>query len=142
MTKTVGRTLLVAIAVSVAGVSVVRAQQPESGVSVSAASLERIRTALQIPQLPISSDVLFLFDPSNEFRFGFAPNTPDAVRFGVLTFLPPATPGKFVSIRVPVGALVTGAAHAITAAQHRRAEKAAREEVAKALAEFYKAQPQ
>jgi hypothetical protein len=138
---TVGRTLLVAIAVLVAGVSSLKAQRPDSGISVSAASLERIRTALQTPQQPISADVAFLFDPSNEFRFGAAPSTPDGLQLGVLTCRPPAMAGDFVCASVPVGALVTRAAHSIAVAQHTRAEKAARQEVAKALAEFYKAQP-
>jgi hypothetical protein len=127
----VARTLPVAFAVIVAGVSPVTVQQPESGVSVSSASVERIRVALQSPQQPIDSDGVPLF----------APRKPDEFRFGALTFLPPDTPGQFVRIRVPVGALASRAARSIAAAQHRRAENAARDEVAKALAEFQKAQP-
>jgi hypothetical protein len=45
-----------------------------------------------------------------------------------------------VSIRVSIGALASRAAHSIGAAQHRHAENAARDAVAKALAEFQKAQ--
>jgi hypothetical protein len=142
MTLTVGRTFA-AIAVVIAGASSVRAQQPDSGLSVSVASLERIRTALQSPQLPISGDALFVFDPSNDFRFGFVPSTPDLVQLvqlGVLTCRPPATPGEFVCISVPVGALVTRAAHALAAARHIDAERTARQKVADALAEFSEAQ--
>jgi len=128
---TTGRTLLAAIAVIVAGVSSIRAQQSESGAPASSASVERIRAALQSPQQPFSSDGVPLF----------APSKPDEFRLGILTFLPPDTPGQFVSIRVPVGALASRAAHSIAAAHHRRAENAARDEVAKALAEFQKAQP-
>jgi len=129
-TSTVRRTSLAAIAVMVAGVSSVRAQQSESGVSASPVSVERIRAALQSPQPPITIDGVPLF----------VPDKPDEFRLGVLTFLPPDTPGQFVNLSVPVGALVMRAARAIAAAQHRRAENAARDEVAKALAEFQNAQ--
>jgi hypothetical protein len=127
----VARTLPVAIGLIVAGVSPVTAQQPASGVPASSASVERIRVALQSPRQPLDSDGLPFF----------APRRPDKFRLGALTFLPPDTPGQFVSISVPIGALASRAAHSITAAQHRRAEDAARDEVAKALAEFQKAQP-
>jgi hypothetical protein len=121
------RTLVVAITALVSGVVAVRAQESEP----SSASLKRIRTALQSPQRPISSDGVPLFTPSK----------PDEFRLGVSTFLPPDTPGQFVSIRVPVGAFATRAVHSIAAAHHRRAEYAARDEVAKAFAEFQGAQP-
>jgi hypothetical protein len=66
------------------------------------------------------------------------PIPPAERRFGILTVVPPDTRGEFVSVRVPIGALVTGVAKSIASAQHRRAEKAARAEVAKALEEFRK----
>jgi hypothetical protein len=82
-------------------------------------------------QQPISSDGVPLFGPGK----------PDDVQLGILTFLPPDSPGGVVSMRVPVGAFISRAAHSVVAAQHRRAERAARDEVAKALAEFQRAQP-
>jgi hypothetical protein len=127
VTLNAGRTLVVAITALVSGVVAVRAQESEP----SSASLKRTRTALQSPQRPISSDGVPLFTPSK----------PDEFRLGVSTFLPPDTPGQFVSIRVPVGAFATRAVHSIAAAHHRRAENAARNEVAKAFAEFQGAQP-
>ena len=120
-------TLLVVITALVGGIIAVGAQESVP----SSASLKRIRAALQSPQQSLSSDGVPLFTPSK----------PDEFRFGVLTFLPPNSPGQFVSVRVPVGALVMRAARSIAAAQHRRAENAARAEVAKALAEFQRAQP-
>jgi hypothetical protein len=120
-------TVLVVIGALIGSVIAVRAQESEP----SAASLKRIRAALQSPQQPLSSDGMALFTPSK----------PDEFRFGVLTFLPPDAPGQFVSVRVPVGALASRAGHSIAAAHHRRAENAARDEVAKALVEFQEAQP-
>jgi hypothetical protein len=120
------RTLLLVVAALLGGIRMVEAQQSEP----SSVSVERIRAALQSPQ-PINSNGVPLFAPSN----------PDEFHWGILTFLPPDTPGQFVSIRVPVGDLVTRAAHSVAAAQHRRAENAAHAEVVKALEEFQKAQP-
>jgi hypothetical protein len=128
---TVARTLPVAVAVIVGGVAPVTVQQPATDVSTPSTSVERIRAALQRPQQPIDSDGVPLFGSRK----------PDEFRLGALTFVPTDTPGQFLSIRVPVGALASRAAHSIAAAQHRRAENAARDEVAKALAEFQKAQP-
>jgi hypothetical protein len=121
------RTLLVVITGLVGGVISVRAQQSEP----SSASLKRIRAALQSPQQPISGDGVPLFTVSK----------PDEFRLGVLTFLPPDAPGEFVRIRVPVGALASHAVHSIATAHHRRADNAARDEVARALAEFQQARP-
>ena len=67
------------------------------------------------------------------------PKVPDEWRLGILTFEPPRTKGEFVRVRVHVGALVSGVARSIVNTQRRRAEKAAREDVAKALGEFLKA---
>jgi hypothetical protein len=121
------RTLLVVITGLVGGVISVRAQQSEP----SSESLKQIRAALQSPQQPISGDGVPLFTVSK----------PDEFRLGVLTFLPPDAPGEFVRIRVPVGALASHGVHSIADAHHRRAENAARGEVARAVAEFQRAQP-
>jgi hypothetical protein len=120
------RTLLVVVAALLGWVHSVAAQQSEP----SSASVDHIRTALQSPQHPFTSDGVPLL----------APSEPDVFRVGVLTFLPPTTPGQFVSIGVPIGALASRAAHSIAVAQHRRAQNAARDEVAGALAEFNKSQ--
>ena len=120
-------TLLVVITALVGASMAVRAQESEP----SSASLKRIRAALQSPQRPISSDGVPLFGPGK----------PDDVQLGVLTFVSPDSPGQVVSMRVPVGTLISRAAHSVVAAQHRRAERATRDEVAKALAEFQRAQP-
>lgn len=126
MTSNGVRTLLLVTVAMFGSVLSVRAQRPEPSRSV-----ERIRAALQSPQQPINSNGVPLF----------APSKPDEFHWGILTFLPPDTPGQFVSVRVPVGDLVSRTAHSVAAAQHRRAENAALAEVVKALAEFQEAQP-
>ena len=124
------RALLVAMTALVGSAVGVSAQQSEQSEPASA-SLKRIRDALQSPQHLISSDGNSLV----------APSKPDDFRLGVLTFEPPDTPGQALSIRVPIGALASRAVHSVAVAHHRHAENAARDEVAKALAEFQRAQP-
>ena len=121
MTSNGVRTLLVVVTALVVGASSLGAQQPDP----SSASLKRIRAALQSPPVTGSDGVSVS-----------APEGPDEVRWGVFTFLSPDTPGQFVSVSLPVGALAGRAFHSIAAARRRRAENAARAEVAKALAEF------
>jgi hypothetical protein len=105
----------------------VGAQQPsEPPLSVS---VDRVRAGLQRPQ-PITLNGVSIL----------AGIKPDEVQWGILTFVPPTTPGAFVSVRVPVGELVSHAAHSIAAAHHRRAESAAHADVLKALAEFQASQ--
>ena len=58
---------------------------------------------------------------------------------GILTFTEPNIPGEFVSVGVPIGDLVSRVAHSMAAAQYRRAEKAAHDEVAEVVAELQKA---
>jgi hypothetical protein len=53
--------------------------------------------------------------------------------FGIFTFATPETRGEFVSIGVPVGDLTMRAARAIGGFERRRAERAAREEVERAI---------
>jgi hypothetical protein len=130
MTLSVGRTVLAAIAVIVCGVASVRAQQTDGAASQDSPSLKRIRAALEVP-CPIGGDGASLF----------APTKPKAFRLGVVTFVPPDTAGQFIAIRVPIGDIISRAAHSISAAQRRRAEKAAHAEVMKAVADFQKAQP-
>jgi hypothetical protein len=59
----------------------------------------------------------------------------------VLTFLPPDTPGEFVRVAFPVGALVSHAVHSTSAARRGHAEKRAHAEVARALADFQNTPP-
>jgi len=117
--------VIAALACSYA-LTVLKAQEVNS--PSSSASLERVRVALQQRQ------------PSPVIVGPLVPIPPDEWRFGILTFLPPDTRGEFVRVRVPIGALVSGVAHSIAATQRHRDEKAAREDVAKALEEFRKAQ--
>lgn len=117
--------LVVAVLAALACPHAIRAQEANS--PPSPASLERVRVALKDRPSPLTIGPM-------------VPIPPDERRFGILTFVPPNTRGEFVRIRVPVGALITGVAKSITASQHRRAENAARGEVAKALDEFRKAQ--
>jgi hypothetical protein len=117
--------LLLILAVFFGGVLPVTAQDSEP----SAESLKRIRTALQDPH-PLGSEGV-------TFR---APSTPDALQWGIVTFTQPDTPGQFLSIRVPIGDLVSRAAHSIASAQRRRAQERAHADVVKALTEFREAQ--
>jgi hypothetical protein len=122
------RTLLLLVVVALlGGVRVVRAQQSEP----STVSVERIRAALQSPQQSTNSNGV----PP------FAPSKPDEFHWDILTFVPPDAPGQFVSVKVPIGDLVSRAAHSVAAAQHRRAENAAHAEVVKALADFQATPP-
>ena len=91
-------------------------------------SLDRIRASLQRQHVFLTDVTIpLLVAPAADRR-----------RFGVLTFLPPDTPGELVRIRVPIGALVSQAAHSISAARRAHAKQGARQEVARALADFQK----
>jgi hypothetical protein len=90
-------------------------------------SVERVRRALQ------SSSREMTVDGAAPF---WVTTTPGERRFGPLTFVAPAYPGEIVSVRVPIGELAGGLAHKVAAARHRRAEAAARAEVARELAEL------
>jgi len=103
------------------------AQQPDATVSDSA-SVERIRAALRQPVV-VGGTTIVIAPKPHDFRWG------------VLTFVPPDTAGQIVAIRVPVGELVSHAARSFSAAQHRRAERAAHDAVAKALADVQNSQP-
>jgi hypothetical protein len=103
----------------------------QQGDAPSPVSVERVRAALLTSnQPPITGGAGPVILPTRS----------DEWRWGVLTFLPPNIAGEFVRVRVPVGALVSHAAHSLRAAGHRRAENAAHDEVVKALADFQNAQ--
>ena len=57
-------------------------------------------------------------------------------RLGLFTVVPPQTNGEVVRLSVPIGELVSKAAHAISEANHRRAERQAGERVRDDLARF------
>src|SRR5882724_2433181 len=63
----------------------------------------------------------------------------DEWHLGVFTLLPPDTPGEFIRVRVPIGALVARASRSVAASQHRHAEESAHDEVVRALATLQKA---
>jgi hypothetical protein len=123
MTSTTVRLPLFIVAALLGGVHSGWAQR-------SPASVERIRIAMESPQPPLSIGGVPLLGPTK----------PDETHWGILTLVPPDRPGQMMNVRVPVGDLVSRAAHSVAAAQHHRAEKAAHAEVVKALEEFEKAQ--
>jgi hypothetical protein len=57
-------------------------------------------------------------------------------RIGPFALVPPALRGEVVRVSVPVGDLVTRAVHAVTVANRRRQELAARRKVAVAVRSF------
>jgi hypothetical protein len=93
-------------------------QQPPS----SALSLERVRLLLQ-----------------SQAEVQIAPE-PDR-KLGFVTLVPPTTSGEMIRVRVPIGELVGRAGHAINKARRHRAERAARDEVTRSVAEFLSKQP-
>jgi hypothetical protein len=119
------RTICVASLVTGLMGASVQAQPPSD--SPDAEFLQRIRAALAQDQL-VTIGAPSLFDGT----------TPVERHFGFLTFLPPDTPGEFVRVRVPIGALVSRAAHSAAAAQHHRAERSAHDEVIHVVAALQK----
>lgn len=98
----------------------VSAQQPDS-----VSSLSRVRLALErAQQQPM------LTTPLQPWT------APAPRRLGMLTLLPPQRDGQLIRVAVPVGDLVVRAGHAISRAQHRRAERKAGERVQRALRNF------
>ena len=77
-------------------------------------SVSNIRAALESPQAIINLPVW---------------TEPTPTRLGMLTLLPPQTPGEVVRVSVPIGEITTRAIRAIGDAQRRRTERKAREEV-------------
>jgi len=67
----------------------------------------------------------------------FSPSTPSPNRLGIFTFEAPVVAGEFLRVRVPVGELMSKAAHGLAAANHRRRERAARRDVLRALDTFH-----
>jgi hypothetical protein len=148
MKTTVGRTLLTVFAILAAAVSSISAQQPDTGVSLSSKSTdripftspERIRAALQAE--PPTGAGARLFDPTKP-ELAFPDRLlehPVIFRLGVLKFVTPSA-GLFIDARLPIGELVTHAARSVAAAHHRRAEIAARAEAVKAAANYTRPVP-
>jgi hypothetical protein len=103
----------------------VQAQQMSD--SSDAELLLRVRAALTQQQL-VTTGAPSLFDGTR----------PVERQFGFLTFLPPDTPGEFVRVRVPIGAIVGRAAHSVAAAQRHRSESAAHDDVLRVVAALQK----
>jgi hypothetical protein len=99
-----------------------KGQQPEPP-----SSLERLRLALDHqPQLTAPA---------------FLPWTqPTPTRLGFLTLVPPGPNGQIVRVSIPVGGLAMRAVHAVSSAQHRRADRRADQRVQRSIREF-RAQP-
>lgn len=82
-----------------------------------------------------------IFEASLQSPVLTTPNLPPWVAlapttFGVFTFTTPETRGGFVNITLPIGDLAMHAARGLGALERRRAERAARDEVAHAIAAF------
>ena len=67
---------------------------------------------------------------------------PDVKRIGIVMLSPPdSNRGEVVRLVVPVGDLVSRAAHAVVSAQHRRAERKAHDLVLRELQSFLAERP-
>jgi hypothetical protein len=66
---------------------------------------------------------------------------PPSTRIGVLGLVPPDTNGEIVKVVVPIGELVSRAAHGVSSARRRRAERNAREQVTRELRELQTTRP-
>lgn len=62
---------------------------------------------------------------------------PGPRRFGPLTLLPPDARGEAIKVMMPVGEIAARAAHAVSNARYRRAERKAREAVRRELDAFH-----
>src|SRR5215207_7320176 len=94
------------------------AQQPES-----LSSLQRARVSLQ--------------NPPRDPKLSALPwMGSDRRKVGILTLIPAAHRGEIVRLSLPLGDLVTRAARSIGAANYRRAERRAREEVRRVMLEM------
>ena len=83
----------------------------------------------------LSPESLRLWLQRQPAEIGIA-SSDSARKLGVFTLVPPITAGEVIRVRVPIGELVSRAAHGISKARRNRAENAARAEVARSLAEF------
>lgn len=66
---------------------------------------------------------------------------PAATRLGILTVVPPDLNGQMVKVVLPVGELTSRAAHALSTARRRRAERNTRAEVLHELRAFIAQRP-
>jgi hypothetical protein len=79
-------------------------------------------------------DLTFQGQPLSTGPFAWLP--PDPKPLGVLTLLPPARPGEIVKFSLPVGEFAMRGIRAVASAQHRRAERKAKDKVQRELADF------
>lgn len=125
------RGALVAWLLSVPGTAF--AQQ--SAIPPDQADRNRVRTAAPAPP-PTSRKPAF--QASLQSPMLTTPNLPPWIAltpttFGFFTFVTPETQGEFIRVSVPVGDLTMRAVRAIGGLERRRAEQAARREVAHAI---------
>jgi hypothetical protein len=94
----------------------------------------------QQSQLPVSVEqVRMALQRSQHGILSTAPGSstiPPIRRFGIVTFVPPDTNGEVVKAALPIGELAMRAVHGLSAAQRRRAEDRAHNEVVRALQDF------
>ena len=118
---------IVAVGCAMVALSLASAGAQQSDPPVSIESLWLALQKAQRPSLSLSS-----VDP-------FVPAK--ITRVGILTLAPPDTNGEIVKVVVPVGELATGFVRTLSSAQHRRAERKAREEVRRAIEDFHTQRP-
>jgi hypothetical protein len=122
--RCIGAFVAVAVGAMTAAAMPAAAQQSDTAAPAPIASAERVRRGLEQPRHLALGDSLI----------ALAPDMPPH-RLGALTFEPPDAAGQVIAVRVPVGDLLSRSARSIAAARHRRAERAARDQVRKALAQ-------
>lgn len=98
--------------------------RPSAAQESDAASLDRIRAALAATA---DSPLTMVVKPPKSWG-------------GITLVQPDATGGPFVQVKVPVGEFVMKAVRAVGTARYERAQRSARQHVARELEEFLKQQ--
>ena len=62
-------------------------------------------------------------------------------RLGILTLVQPQTNGEVIRVSIPIGELASRAAHAVSEASRRRAERKINQHIARELQEFTSPKP-
>jgi hypothetical protein len=94
----------------------------------------------QLPSPALPPERVRLASQSQSAEILIVPPESDR-KLGFLTLVPPTTAGEMIRVRIPIGELVSRTTHAINEARRKRAERAARKEIARSLAEFLSKQP-
>jgi hypothetical protein len=108
-----------------------RQQQPNQA-STPAVSIERVQRGLERSQQRLE-----LTSPMHPIWTTAAPT-----HLGILTLLPPEGDGEVIRAGVPIGELATRAAHAVSSARYRRAERKADERIQRAIQDFQAQTPE